>query len=139
MTERRQPLHLAVALGVSAGVYAASLAAVSGLQADQEASLAADRAPALDALASLRASNDRLAAEVDRASGAYQLAGDGYHKVVGTLEGVDAGLGRLASTVAALEGVAVRLPASAPLPAVGSVRTVTVPTVHATTGASGAS
>lgn len=138
MTERRQPLHLAVALGVSAGVYAGSLAVVSALQADQEAALAADRAPALDALASLRTSNDRLAAEIDRASSAYRVAGDGYQKVVGTLDRLDAGLGRLASTVAALEGAAVRLPASAPLPAVGSVRTITMPTVHATTGASGA-
>lgn len=135
--ERRHPLHLAVALGVSAGVYAGSLALVSALQAEQEASLAADRAPALDALAALRAANDRLAAEVDRATQAYRVAGDGYQRVAGDLGRYDAGLGRLASSVAAVAGAAVDLPANAPLPAVGSVRPVTAPTVHATTGASG--
>ncbi len=136
--ERRRPLHLAVTLGVSAGVYAASLAAVTSFQTGQDALAAASAAPAEAALAALRDANDRLARGVDAASAAFEAAGTGYRRVAAGLAGTDARLGKLAASVSSIEGAAVRLPASAPLPAVASVRYVAAPVVNATTGASGA-
>lgn len=136
--ERRRPLHLAVTLGVSAGVYAASLAAVTTLQAGQDAAAAANAAPAEAALAAVQAANDRLADGLDAASSAFDRAGTGYRRVAAGLARTDARLGTLAASVASIEGAAVKLPASVPLPAVGSVRVVAAPIVNATTGASGA-
>jgi hypothetical protein len=137
MTERRRPLHLAVALGVSAGVYAVSLAAVTSLQADQEAAMAAERAPTLDALASLRVANDRLGSRVLSAGSRYDAASNGYRRVTAGLEALDGRLDTLAASVAGIEGAAVALPARVPLPSVSRARTVTAPAVHATTSASG--
>ena len=138
MTEKRLPVHLAVALGVSAGVYAASLATVTALQADQEAALAAERAPAARAIASLRAHNDRLDAGVAAAGSAFGVAADGYQRVAASLDGLDGRLRRLAATVARIEGAAVALPARAPMPTLRTaVRVVAAPAVHSTTGASG--
>lgn len=137
MTERRRPLHLAVALGVSAGVYAVSLAAVTSLQADQEAATAAERAPALDALASLRVANDRLGSRVASAGSLYEAASDGYRRVTAGLDALDGRLDTLATSVAGIEGAAVALPARVPLPSVSRARTVSAPVVHATTSASG--
>lgn len=136
--QRRRPLHLAVTLGVSAGMYAASLAAVTSLQAGRDADAAANAAPAEAALAAVRNANDRLARGVDAASSAFEAAGAGYQSVAAGLARTDARLGKLAASVASIEGAAVRLPASAPLPAVGSARVVAAPAVNATTGASGA-
>jgi len=137
MTERRRPVHLAVALGVSAGVYAVSLAAVTGLQAGTDAAVATERAPAVDALAKLKSGNDRLAAKIDAAGAAYGAAADSYREAARGLDGLDGRLAALAKSVAGIEGAAVSLPARVPLPSVTRARTVTVPTVHATTGASG--
>ena len=137
MTEPRRPLHLAVALGVSAGVYAASLAGVTTLEAGQEAALAADRAPAADALATLRAHNDRLAAQVEAAAAAFDAAAGGYRRIASGLDRLDRHLAKLGATVARIEGAAVALPARAPLPSVSRASVSVAPAVHATTGASG--
>ncbi len=137
MSEARRPFHLAVVVGVSAGVYSVSLAGVTSLQAEREAAVAAAREPALGALASLRAENDRLGAGVDGAGSAYRAASVGYESVAAGLDALDGRLSRLASTVAQIEGAAVALPARAPLPKVSRAATVVAPTVHATTSASG--
>jgi hypothetical protein len=50
------------------------MAAVTSLQADQEAAMAAERAPTLDALASLRVANDRLGSRVLSAGSRYDAA-----------------------------------------------------------------
>jgi len=137
MTERRRPLHLAVTFGVSAVVYAVSLAAVTSLQADQDAATAAERAPALDALASLQVANDRLGSRVASAGSLYEAASDGYRRVTAGLDALDGRLDTLATSVAGIEGAAVALPARVPLPSVSRARTVSAPVVHATTSASG--
>jgi hypothetical protein len=136
--ERRRPLHLAVTLGVSAGMYASSLATVTALQANQDAVAVANAAPAAAALAAVRDANDRLTRGVDEAAVAFEAAGAGYRRVAAGLARTDARLGKLAASVASIEGVAVKLPASVPLPAFGPVRVVSAPIVNATTGASGA-
>jgi hypothetical protein len=137
MTERRRPVHLAVALGVSAGVYAVSLAAVTGLQADADAALAIERAPAVAAIAELKGRNDRLAARINAVGAAYGAAADRYRDVARGLDALDGPLAALATTVAGIEGATTSLPARAPLPTVSRVSTMSAPTVHATTGASG--
>ena len=50
----RRPIHVVVAVGLTAGLYAVSLAGVTALQAMSDARLAEDRAPAADAIARLK-------------------------------------------------------------------------------------
>ena len=56
----RRPLHVAVMTGAAAGIYAASLAGVTALQASTDAGLAAEQQPVAAAIAEQRALHDGL-------------------------------------------------------------------------------
>lgn len=141
MTDRRAlalPAHLAAYLGVSAGVYAVALAAVTGIQSQTDAAVAAQRAPVMQGIAELAAGHDEMAARLARAQAAYQDAAAAYAAVGGPLADVQLGLSSLADKVAAIDGASRTLPTSVKLPSVSRVvRTTSVPTTHTTTGASG--
>ncbi len=138
--QARRPVHVAVAVGVTAGLYAVSLAGVTALQAGTNAQLAAERAPAAAAVDALRTNHDqvdadlaRIAAEVSRTSATYQQIADGIASHEAALESLDA-------RVAAVEGSAASLHVRtiARLPSVSS-RPVYVarPASNACTAASG--
>lgn len=138
MTEHRRPLHVGVFLGLSAGAYALSLATVTALQAQSEASVMADRAPTSRAIVELAAQHDLLEADARDAGLLYERATGAYDRVGRTLGDVEAQLGTLARVVEAVDGAARALPDRVALPPVSrAITRVGPPAVHATTAASG--
>jgi hypothetical protein len=142
MTERRAfagvPSHVWVMLGASTAGYALLLAGVAGLQSRNEAALIAARQPAADGVAQIANGHDELLARLDAARTAYASAVDAYMATGGSLDALDAQMGRLAALVAEIDGVSRTLPSSVKMPAVRrSVSSVSVPSTSGTTGASG--
>jgi len=137
----RRPLHVAVAVGVTAGLYAVSLAGVTALQAGTDARLAADRAPAAAAIAALRETHDATEADLTRIEAAYASAAAAYQAAVDAIGGHETALIDLGKRVAAVEGsaAALKVPTIPRLPSVSTTRTVYVsrPSTHACTTASG--
>lgn len=138
MADARRPLHVGVFVGLSAGIYALSLAGVTAIQAQSEAAIAADRVPTADAIARLAAQNDSLEANARRAGRAYERAVGAYDRVGQAMAEVEGRLGELATTVRAVDGASRALPDRVALPRVNrTATTIKSPTVHATTSASG--
>lgn len=134
----KRPVHVAVTVGVTAGLYAVSLAGVAALQAGTDSRLSADRAPAAAAVATLREAHDVAEARLAQMESSFAAAASAYGEIaagIGAHEKVLAGLGE---QVAAVEGsaAALRVPTFASLPSVSS-RTVVVgrpPSNACTTG-----
>ncbi len=139
MTESRRPLHVGVALGLSTGVYAVSLAVVTGLESDRQASEASAVVSTAEAVRVLRDGSDRLAAGLADAAETYDAVAARYERLVRSLDALDGRLERVASTVGGIEGASVSLPTRVALPSVGRAGRVAVPPppTNATTGASG--
>jgi len=138
MTDARRPLHVGAFIGLSAGAYALSLAAVTAIQAQSDATIAADRAPTEQAIAEVAAQNDSLEADASRAGRTYERATSAYDLASRTLADVEAQLAGLAKVAGAVDGAARSLPDHVALPQVTrSVARVRQPVVHATTAASG--
>lgn len=132
------PARAGMLLGVSAAIYAVSLAGVSGLQAQGDAELIARRQPYLDTIARIRAANDDLEAGVMRAGAQAEALGRSYTATADTMSAQQARLEALAALVAEVKGSAAALPARISLPSVsvhGTVRSA--PRTVASTGASG--
>lgn len=139
MIDARRPLHLAVLVGASAGLYAGSLACVAALQAASDRAVALERAPSQAAIEDLAAANDALEASVDRILAAYDAAGARYEEAIPRIGATEARLDDLAATVAQIEGAAAGLPTRVRLPAAprAAIARAAAPAVHATTSASG--
>lgn len=139
MTDRR-PLHLAVMIGASTAVYAASLAAVTAFQSSDDRALMQRQAPAEDAVTRLSTGHDRLEASIGQAADAYDRAGRGYDALTPQLLGTEDSLTQLAARVQTISGAARALPAAISLPPISRtvIRTTTSrPRTSASTGASG--
>lgn len=143
-TERsaRRPVHLAVLTGATAGVYAMTLAGVTGLQASTDARLAAARDPIVAAIAEQQVAHDHLEAAVEAADAAYAAAAARYAALLASLGEHEGALAALAAEVTAAEGSAATLvvPPRPALPAVSAsagTRAAPRPATNATTGASG--
>jgi len=141
MTDARRPLHLAVMIGASTALYAASMAGVTAIQSNTDRTLILRQTPAEEAVARLREGHDRLEAQISQAADAYSQAAGGYDALTPQLGGMEDSLQRLAGRVQTVSGAARALPGRISLPPVSRtvVRTVTryKPTTTATTGASG--
>ena len=138
MTDARRPVHLAVLLGASAGIYAVSLAGVTALQAATDRALIDERAPLGAAMSTLAGGHDAVETDLERAARAYGDAAAGYDRLAPRLDTLETSLDALAGTVSQVSGAARALPGHVTLPTV--TRTVTTkapPVSHATTGASG--
>lgn len=116
--EPRRPYHVGVAMGLCVGVYAGSLAVVTILQIDQDRATITDRAPVGEAIDMLGRHNDRMAAEIEVAGGAYAHAADGYDGVARDVNDLDSAVRRLTARVAAIKGSAMQIPDAISLPAV---------------------
>jgi hypothetical protein len=150
--EARRPYHLGVALGLTAGVYAASLAGVSVLQIDHDRTLARDRQPLSDAIELLGRHHDDMASDLDHAATVFEDASTRYETMAADLQKLHADVVKLSKTLQAIDGMGaadgsglggvsvgggVKLPSvskAAPKSGGGS----TAPTSNGTTGASGA-
>ena len=133
----RKPVQLAVVFGATTGLYAASLALVTGLQADHDRALAARRAPVSADVGALGDANDRLAVELHRAVSTYGGAVSDYTTTAGALMAHEARLANLSGLVSRVTGSAAALPRRVPMPRAASAPTArAAPRSHATTGAS---
>ena len=127
----RRPIHVAVAVGVTASLYAVSLAGVTGLQSSADARLAADRAPAAGAVAQLRDTHDAMESSLDVLADAYTNAANGYRTIADGIAGHETALAALrkqvdaaAVSVDALSVPGLSRPAAAyPRPSGGTSRT----------------
>jgi hypothetical protein len=127
--EPRRPIHLAVAIGLSAGAYAAALAGVTALQSSSEQALVADRAPTADVVDQLRLEHGRLEARMARVSAAYDGAVTAYGKAAGGLGGYEQKLGTLAQQVAIAQTKAAALARAASMASPGSGQAASAPKV----------
>jgi hypothetical protein len=134
---RRLPAHLAVMLGLSTAAYAVSLAAVAADQSRADAATAAARAPTQDAIDSLVRADHELDDQLGRADAQLTEMAAAYGSTGQQLTAMEAVLAGFAGTVADINGVSQALPASVPLPVIPKPVRASVPTTHATTGASG--
>src|SRR5690348_14238060 len=82
MTERRRPLHLAVLVGTSAAVYAASLAGVASLQSAADKAVIDGQGPAEQAAGRLHDGHDRLQADLDEAAQRFAESAARYEILV---------------------------------------------------------
>lgn len=137
MADKRRPLHLAVVVGVSASMYAVSLAAVTGLQSAQNAHIDADHAPVADVVDRLDAANNDLETRLGAAGAAFDASASAFSAVADRVARFEARLKVLAGTVATIHGSSVSLPSSIAIPRVSAAQPVSRPTVHVTTTASG--
>jgi len=143
MTDERRPAisipaHLGVILGLSAGAYALTLAAVTGLQSSAESATRLERAPTIAAIDAMAAGHDRLTARLDTARAAYEAAAGAYGDAGLQVADLESRLNALAAAVSEVSGTASSLPSGVRLPPVArSVTTAAAPASQATTGASG--
>ncbi len=137
------PTRVGMLLGVSAAVYAVTLAGVAGLQAESDATVAAARAPAIDAVDLARRANDGLEARVIAADRAARDLVGAYDGTAADAAAYRVRLDDLAALVAEIRGTAAALPNRIPLPAVvihgavGGSRSSRPPATSGRTGASG--
>ena len=140
-TATRRPIHVAVTVGVTASLYAVSLAGVTALQHDSNSRLTAERAPAAAAVEALRGANDALEADLALLGAGFSGASDAYRAIADGIGAHKSALASLGKRVAAVEGSAssLRVPTVSRLPALSS-RTVAAapkPVTNACTNASG--
>src|SRR5690348_16378543 len=79
--ERPSPLHLAVLVGASAGIYAISLGTVTALQSATDQAVIDARAPLDQAIRDLAATNDGFATRLYRAAHADDTLSSAYDRV----------------------------------------------------------
>lgn len=135
------PARAGMLIGVSAAVYAVSLAGVAGLQFQTEAATAQAQAPIVTAVERTRAANDALEAALLAADARAQALEADYAMMGPDAAAFQQRLNELASLVAQVQGSAAALPASISLPTVkthGAVaRSGKAPATAAVTSASG--
>ena len=102
-TNPRRPYHVGVAIGLSAGVYAGSLAAVTMLQIDQDRRIIADRQPVGDAIDVLVRHHDAMASSLGQAGAVFEAASRQYGGVSGAMDELHAAVAQLGRTVAGIE------------------------------------
>ena len=140
MTEKRQPVHLAMLVGLSASAYAGSLAVVTMLQSTTDVAIAAERAPIREIADAITAGHDDLETTVAYAARRYGLVTDRYGALLPELSQAEAALDGLAKTTSAVTDSALALPSHVSLPALPAaarIVRVAAPATRATTGASG--
>jgi len=114
----RRPVHVVVAVGLTATAYALSLASVSALQIAHDRDLIAERTPVRAAIARLAIHNDVMSGALDEARVRYAAAIEGYDALTGRLDDVGGLLDRLGGKVADIEGLTGILPSSLDLPSI---------------------
>ena len=138
MAAPRLLLQLPIYAAGCTGLYAGSLALVTMLQAQHNASVALEQTPLIDAVSNAESARRGTEAALRVASGALGAASDQYAEATALSAQVDAAMAAFAKQVAEVTGVAASLPSSVRLPAApGAVTHVVAPPTQGTTGASG--
>ena len=90
MAETRRPIHLGIAVGVSASLYAVSLAAVTGLQSAQNAQIDRTRTPRSRTRSTgSTAPNADLEARLEAARAAFDASATAFSDVAGQVPGFE--------------------------------------------------
>jgi hypothetical protein len=110
------PARAGILIGASAAVYAVSLAAVAGLQASDDAAIAARRQPYVDAIADGRAANDALEAAIGSVDIRAASLASNYALSADQVAAYEARLDALAAIVAETQGSMAALPKRINLP-----------------------
>jgi hypothetical protein len=139
------PARAGMLIGVSAAIYAVSLAGISGLQAQTDADLAAQHQPMIETIAQARAANDALEATIVAADARTRDLAAQYAATGGDVAAYQAKLDELAALVAKVQGSAAALATKINLPTVtlhGAIGGVgrsggSAPATGGTTSASG--
>jgi hypothetical protein len=118
----RRPLHLPAILGVSAGLYAASLGITTAWQIQVDRQAMADRQPTADAIAVLAQHHDWMTGALADASARYTTAAAGYQHAVGGIAGLHRRMDGLNQVLGVIENTSMLVSA---LPAGGSSSPVT--------------
>lgn len=137
---KKAPLHVPIALGVTAGLYAVSLAGVTGLQHQADTAATANHQPMSDALSGLARERAALEANLRSTVDSLNAASAAYASTLDDSASLDASVAALAAQVQAATGAAAKIPSTSRLPSAPRVVTVvaTAPATQGTTGASGA-
>ena len=117
-TDPKRPYHLGVAIGITSGVYAASLLVAARLQIETDRALIADRTPVEAAISALGDHHDWMDDRLGEARTAYSVGASGYEALIAKLEAMDARLSDLGATVASVEKLGNSLATSLDLPGV---------------------
>jgi hypothetical protein len=135
------PARAGMLIGVSAAVYAVSLASVAGLQFQTQTATAQAQAPMVAALERTRAANDALEATLLAADARASTLEAEYASIGTDAASFQQRLGELASLVADVKGSAATLPTAIRLPTVKSHGAVSgstrAPSTAGSTSASG--
>ena len=135
---RKAPLHLPIAVGLTTGLYAVSLAGVTALQAQTDGAAVAAQQPSADAIRGLAAQRAALERDLAQTAAALNRAGTLYNGSLAKAAGLRTAVTALAREVQAATGAAAHVPSGGSLPT--AVRAVTAaapaPVAHATTGGS---
>ncbi len=132
--EPKRPYHVGVAVGLTTGLYAASLLAASRIQFDADRALIEDRTPVERAIQVLGDHHDGMGDRLAEARDAYGAGAAGFDAMTERLADLDHSLLTLDQTVAAVERLAASISTRLALPDVPRARSGT-----ATGGGSGGS
>ena len=107
-----------VLIGVSAAVYAVSLATVAGLEAHTQSQAVAAAQPQLDAIASAKAANDEVDAAIRDADARLRALASDYNAASTDMATYQAQFQQLSALVAKIQGSAAAMNANFKLPSV---------------------
>jgi hypothetical protein len=116
--DTKRPYHVGVAVGVSAGVYAASMLATTQWQIEDDRALIADRRPVQTAIDLLDGHHDRLEIRLDRARLEYTAGATGYDSIADRVVRLGERLQAMDRTVRGIERLSASLSVDLSLPAV---------------------
>ena len=117
----KRPYHVGVALGLTTGLYAASLLTAARLQIAADRDLIESRTPVEAAISALGDHHDWMDGRLEDARTQYSIGTTGYESVRARLTTLDEQLSNLNKIVEEVEKIGAALPASLDLPGVPTV------------------
>lgn len=114
--EPKRPYHVGVAIGISTGLYAASLLVTTQAQIATDHALIADREPVQRAIGLLGAHHDWLESRLEAARADYATGASGYDGIADRMIALGDRLAAMDRTVASLERLSASLSVDLSLP-----------------------
>jgi hypothetical protein len=120
--EPRRPYHVAVAVGITTSVYAATLLLATRLQIEADRAFMADRDPVQVAIHALGNHHDSLTEQLEQSRQQYNAALGGFDSVVASLDQLDERLASVDGSVQAVERLGASISTSIALPPIPTRR-----------------
>lgn len=119
-SEPNRPYHIAIAVGVTTGIYAVSLLVTTRSQIDTDRALIEDRAPMQTAIDELVSHHDWLETQLTNARSHYTERLDGYNGLTTRVANLDKRLASMDRTVQAIERLNATLAGQLAMPGIPS-------------------